>query len=69
MAILTCVNHPELHWSCKDMAVTNGKYNGIRNIFFFGTWDGKQYNDWSCRECECPASDLRVKYMGHTKDD
>ena len=36
MASLTCENHPDLVWSCKDMAISNGRYNGSRHIFFFG---------------------------------
>lgn len=41
-AILTCKNHPNLRWSCKEIAVTpqgnegQGSYNGCRNIFFGG---------------------------------
>lgn len=33
--ILTCRNHPELRWSCKDVA-WSGHYNGSRSIFFLG---------------------------------
>lgn len=40
------------------------RYNGSRNIFFFGTWEeGKGYNEMDVRECACSASDLRVKFM------
>lgn len=34
--ILTCKNHPELRWSTKEIAVSNGRYNGQRTIFFNG---------------------------------
>ena len=36
MARLTCKNHPDLRWYCKDIAITNGGYNGTRNLFFQG---------------------------------
>jgi hypothetical protein len=71
--ILTCRNHPELRWSCKDEA-WSGFYNGSRNIFFNGEPTGKgMYQDGSgldcsqyfpmredpiVKECSCPASDL-----------
>lgn len=70
--ILTCKNHPELRWSCKDIAWTDGcGYNSSRNLFFGGTPSGKgMYSDGSgldcikvkdgsiVAECECPSSDL-----------
>lgn len=70
--ILTCKNHPELRWSCKDIAWDEGYgYNSSRHIFFNGTPSGKgMYSDGSgldCtymkdgkhfEECKCPASDL-----------
>ena len=71
--ILTCKNHPELRWSCKDIAFAEGHgYNGCRNIFFKGTPDGTgMYVDGSglscswvgkdgeyLSECNCPPSDL-----------
>lgn len=50
--ILTCANHPNLRWSTKEIAVTNGKYNGARNIFFCGTPSGKgMYSDGSGLDC------------------
>lgn len=49
--ILTCVNHPFLRWSCKDIA-WSGHYNGSRNIFFNGESTGKGiYSDGSGLEC------------------
>ena len=70
--ILTCKNHPELRWSCKEIAFSDDYgYNGSRNIFFNGTPDGKgMYFDGSglsctmvkddkiVTECDCPSSDL-----------
>jgi len=39
--ILTCRNHPNLRWSCKECAFSDeGGYNGSRNIFFNGEPDG-----------------------------
>lgn len=74
MAILTCKNHPHLRWSCKDLAISEGKYNGTRSLFFNGEPTGEgMYSDGSglhcstyfigrenpiVRECECSASDL-----------
>ncbi len=71
--ILTCENHPELRWSTKEIAVTNGKYNGCRNIFFNGIPSGKgMFFDGSglnctelkdgqiVRECSCPSSCLII---------
>ena len=73
MAILTCKHHPNLRWSCKDIAISNGTYNGTRNIFFDGTPSGQgMYHDGSgldctmivdgkiVRECDCPPSDLVI---------
>jgi hypothetical protein len=35
---LTCLNHPNLRWQCKSIAVNSiGQYNGARNIFFLGS--------------------------------
>ncbi len=71
--ILTCKNHPELRWSCKEIAFSDeGGYNGSRNIFFNGIPSKKgMFEDGSgldCThlrddgsvvlECECPASAL-----------
>ncbi len=51
----TCEDHPELRWTCKNIAVgpdKNGdiRYNGSRNIFFA--------SDPPARECDCPSSKL-----------
>lgn len=53
MAILTCKNHPNLRWSCKDIAVSeSGTYNGTRSIFFNGEPTGKgMYYDGSGLHC------------------
>ena len=65
--ILTCENHRCLRWSCKEIAVTDGRYNGQRNIFFLGTPSGEgMYSDGSglrCKattECECSPRSLIV---------
>ena len=73
MAILTCKNHTNLRWSCKDIAITNGGYNGMRNIFFQGIPSGRgMYADGSglyctefdgnmlVRECSCSADLLEL---------
>ena len=69
--LLTCKNHPNLRWSCKEIAFTPGHgYNGTRNIFFQGEPDGRGlYGDKSGIYCstyfpdradpvvqECPCS-------------
>lgn len=49
--ILTCKNHPQLRWSCKDIA-WDGHYNGARSIFFNGTPSGKgMFSDNSGLDC------------------
>lgn len=67
MATMTCKNHPDRIWSCKDIAVTNGRYNGSRNIFYFGSAPFEPFSDGSgvnalgtLPECPCPGSDLVV---------
>lgn len=52
-AILTCKNHPNLRWSCKECAVNaDGSYNGSRNIFFDGEPTGEgMYSDGSGLHC------------------
>jgi hypothetical protein len=70
--IMTCKNHLNLRWSCKEIAFSDaGGYNSMRNIFFNGvpSSDG-MYSDGSgldCEmivngkivdECKCPARDL-----------
>lgn len=70
--ILTCKNHPNLRWSCKEIAFSDGYgYNGSRNIFFNGEPTGKgMFADGSgldcdtfvngqwIEECKCSARDL-----------
>lgn len=68
--ILTCKNHLDLRWTCKEIAWT-GLYNGERGIHFKGSPTGKgMYEDGSgldCSkvidnklvwECDCPTADL-----------
>lgn len=71
--ILTCKNHTNLRWSCKDIA-WNGHYNGQRNIFFNGEPNGRGMHpdesglqcsryfgdrvDPIVEECKCDAMDL-----------
>lgn len=55
MPILTCKNHPDLRWSCKDIAWENGRYNGCRNIFYMGN-----AQDRFTPECKCSTADLIV---------
>ena len=51
---LTCKHHPNLRWSCKEIAYSPGYgYNGQRSIFFNGTQD-----DVHIAECACPPTDL-----------
>lgn len=62
---LTCKNHPNLRWSCKDIAWTvredgSGYYNGSRNLFFIGAVDPTReggINHYAA-ECPCPGRDL-----------
>lgn len=69
--ILTCKNHPELRWGCKDIAWTEAHgdkpafYNGQRSIFFLGTPSGKgMYQDGSGVSCttavELPGGKIQI---------
>ena len=61
MPTLTCRNHPALLWMTKEMAITDGRYNGQRNLFFLGTIDDWRHRNFpSVPECRCPAADLTV---------
>lgn len=40
--LLTCRNHPNLRWGCKEVAFSDEHgYNGSRSIFFWGEPNGK----------------------------
>lgn len=68
--ILMCKNHPDLRWSCKEIAFTDKHgYNNSRNLFFIGKGPWKFYEDFSgiepidfhnkfAQECDCPPSFL-----------
>lgn len=65
--ILTCKNHPNLRWSCKEEAFSGDGYgyNGARRIFFNGQTPGRRYGDASgfkfnerACECSCDAKEL-----------
>lgn len=60
MPYLTCINHPDLRWRCKVQAITNGRYNGERHLFYIGTTDDLETWSASVPECTCPTTDLRV---------
>jgi hypothetical protein len=51
--ILTCKNHPNLRWSCKEIAFSDEYgYNGTRHIFFNGEPNGEgMYSDGSGLNC------------------
>lgn len=51
--VLTCKHHPNLRWSCKEIAFDDGYgYNGCRNIFFMGEPTGKgMHSDGSGLDC------------------
>ncbi|KKM96915.1 hypothetical protein LCGC14_1173250 [marine sediment metagenome] len=70
--ILTCKNHPELRWSCKEIAWTEGVgFNNNRSLFFKGIPSGEgMFDDGSgldciqvkdeklVEECACSAREL-----------
>jgi hypothetical protein len=67
--ILTCRNHPNLRWSTKEIAMSNGKYNGLRNIFFNGTPTGKgMLSDGSGLDCTAYAFDEETGTFIHECD-
>jgi hypothetical protein len=62
---LTCKNHRNLRWHCKEVAVNgDGSYNGSRNIFFDGSTTStgvmlhREADGSISKECPCPPSDL-----------
>lgn len=67
---LTCINHPNLRWMCKEIAWTvredgSGYYNGMRNIFFLGELPEGETNNLAATrkhspECPCKATALRL---------
>lgn len=64
MTILTCRNHPNLRWTCKEIAFQNG-YNGLRNLFYHGQATGELSSDGHPRcetvaECSCSAKELML---------
>lgn len=70
--LFTCLNHRNLRWSAKEIAVgLGGGYNGVRTIFFCGTAEqmkaGKPEN--MADECKCPSTDLRtLESLGETQE-
>lgn len=54
--LLTCKQHPNLRWSCKEIAFTDeGGYNGARSIFFNGELLANGKCDENATECSCLA--------------
>lgn len=68
--ILTCKNHPDLRWSCKDIAFQDGYgYNGMRRIFFNGTPSDKgMYSDGSGLDCTMLYKDEKGNVTGIVKE-
>lgn len=63
MPLLSCEQHPHLFWMTKEQAITNGRYNGQRNIFFLGVRDETRrlgFNELGQRECSCSSALLFV---------
>lgn len=61
--LLTCEDHPNLRWHCKNISVgpdKNGdiRYNGMRHIFFRGTAMPDGTIRFEVPECACPSSKL-----------
>ena len=64
--ILTCINHQELRWNCKEVAWSENGYNGSRHLFFHGkiTVPVQYYADMSgvdtdyALECTCDSTAL-----------
>ena len=55
---MTCLNHPNLRWFTKEIAVNkDGSYNGARNLHFKGRLEHGKYvivqNDKPVQECTC----------------
>ena len=61
--ILTCKNHPDLRWSCKEIAFSSEHgYNGQRHLFFKGFSLGKMYSDNSGLNCSLVHPTIPDKY-------
>lgn len=64
--ILTCKNHLNLRWSCKEIAFSDAHgYDGSRQILFLGQTPGIRHDDGSGftffaadQECTCSPQDL-----------
>lgn len=69
--ILTCKNHPNLRWSTKDCAWSDGYgYNGTRNIFFNGEPSGLgMFSDGSGLDCTCVPDDPNGPHISPLKDE
>ena len=71
---MICENHPHLNWMTKEIAITNGRYNQSRNIFFLGVVvdeNGKNSIEKFSQidasgkyigECECSGNCLKYQY-------
>lgn len=53
---LTCENHPNLRWGCKEDAVSEeGRYWGGRTLFYHGDPDQPHYGEGYANVDECPC--------------
>lgn len=58
---LTCEDHPNLRWGCKEIAVgPTGRFWGGRTLFFHGDPDQPHYDSpWpNVDECPCDVRKL-----------
>ncbi len=53
----TCRNHRNLRWSCKEIALTNGRYNGSRRLFYLGD-PAAEIDERRPNECNCSLDNL-----------
>jgi hypothetical protein len=73
--ILTCKNHPKLRWITKEIAVSDGKYNGHRSLFFMGEpvldKDGKPKMNYDDSGLQCnefiPVRDLTGSIVDYSE--
>ena len=63
---LYCLDHPSKRWMCKSIAVSGGRYNGCRNLFYLGEQSSVgriaawMLSPGSLAECRCSAGRLRL---------
>jgi hypothetical protein len=67
MSYMYCIHHPNYRWLCKKLSISDGRYNGLRNLHWMGRQKDNEalgettlvHEGEGIPECKCPAADLR----------